>query len=271
MNTMHELMKLASLEILEHDVHTRNEMNTRDRSVPYYIMSYIKSGQAVLRVRGEEYVTGPGSIVLVPPYTLHDHYINESRETLFFWWDFKFTVYNVIDLIRLLRLPMVSTLKHPDSFEATFLRYCEINRAEDSLANLLRRKAQAIEVLALILDDLIAENNGFNDASVIEPFPHILLDVITPSSKELTLRNLSEKYHLNPNYISNRFKEYFGVSPIVMRREIILERAKQFLRTTSLSVNDIATAMGYCDIYSFSHYFAAKVGVSPTTYRKSFM
>ena len=50
---------------------------------------------------------------------------------------------------------------------------------------------------------------------------------------------------------------------------IKMEHAKLLLKYSSLSVSDVAEAVGYSSIYYFSKYFKNHYNVSPTEYKKS--
>ena len=50
--------------------------------------------------------------------------------------------------------------------------------------------------------------------------------------------------------------------------EAKLERARQLLAESALSISEIAEALGYRDIYFFSRQFRQRTGGSPTDYRR---
>lgn len=47
-----QIMQMANLEIMEYNMETRREMGSFNRKIPYYIMSYLKEGSAVLKIGG---------------------------------------------------------------------------------------------------------------------------------------------------------------------------------------------------------------------------
>ncbi|WP_404810029.1 helix-turn-helix domain-containing protein [Metabacillus halosaccharovorans] len=91
--------------------------------------------------------------------------------------------------------------------------------------------------------------------------------MIQSSDGELTLKELSEKYHLHPTYISNRFKELFGKSPIQIHKEVRINKSKTLLNSTEMSITDIAYSLGFSGIPNFTRLFKSYVGISPTQYR----
>jgi len=264
-----DLLQAASLEIVEYDIHNKTSMNVKDRQIPYYVMSYIKRGEACLKINDKIYRTGPGDIIIVPPNIKHDHYKETDDETVFLWWHFNFKIANIIDAIKILHLPLVSKLSNQEKFEEMFYSYFESNHNGNILPNLLRRRAFGLDGMALILEGLITDNSINTNLSVPEAFLNMFSDITNPDTSDISLKYFSEKYHMNSTYISNRFKTYFGVSPILMRREITFQSAKLLLRSSNMSIREIAEKLGFESVFSFTRAFSAKEGISPSAYRNA--
>ena len=85
----------------------------------------------------------------------------------------------------------------------------------------------------------------------------------------MTLKKLGEKYHMNPTYISNKFKEYFGVSPIVLQRSMLFDMAKDYLMSSGMGINEIAEQLKFSDHAVFTRFFSERAGMSPKKYRNT--
>ena len=72
---------------------------------------------------------------------------------------------------------------------------------------------------------------------------------------------------LSPAYFSELFKAQTGCSPRAYLHLLRIHRACQLLQTTSLSVKEIASRVGYRDPFHFSRQFKAFEGLSPSQYR----
>ena len=70
-------------------------------------------------------------------------------------------------------------------------------------------------------------------------------------------------------HFSNTFRQVTGVTPhrYVLRSRI--ERARELLRMTSLSVGEIAAAVGFAGQSHFCTAFRRETGVTPSRYRRS--
>lgn len=79
---------------------------------------------------------------------------------------------------------------------------------------------------------------------------------------------VAREVNLSPSHFSRQFKGYTGYSPyeyIVLRR---IDKAKQLLASTQMSVKEIAYHIGYNSEENFIHSFQKNVGISPGLFRK---
>ncbi len=264
-----QIMQMANLEIMEYNMETRREMGSFNRKIPYYIMSYLKEGSAVLKIGGQKYQTGPGSIVIIPENVEHSHYKTDGKPTTFLWWHFSFKIQYTVDALKILNFPVVSYLKDREGFEKIFCRFYDGHKEMNKLSELLMHRACGLELVAYLVEELIAEKRLGLNANVPKAFWSIFQLVNSQENQQISLHALAERYHMSPTYISNRFKHYFGCSPIAMRNNIIFERSKLMLQNSDMSVSEIAERSGFENITSFTHFFTHRAKISPTEYRST--
>ena len=84
----------------------------------------------------------------------------------------------------------------------------------------------------------------------------------------LDVAALAREAHASPARFSRSFKRAFGETPhrYLLRRRI--ERAKELLRSTNLSVTEVSIAVGLQSVGSFSSSFRKLVGESPSAYAR---
>jgi AraC-like DNA-binding protein/mannose-6-phosphate isomerase-like protein (cupin superfamily) len=74
-------------------------------------------------------------------------------------------------------------------------------------------------------------------------------------------------YH--PDHFSRLFAKVMGEGPQEYMIRAKMERARELLAESAMSVGMIAEALGFRDIYFFSRQFRQRTGLTPTGYRKS--
>ncbi|MDO5969051.1 helix-turn-helix transcriptional regulator [Flavivirga aquimarina] len=85
-----------------------------------------------------------------------------------------------------------------------------------------------------------------------------------------TVKHVAETLHVSPNYLSSLLKNLTGQNTQQYIHEILIEKAKEKLSTTNLSVSEIAYEFGFEHSQSFSKLFKSKTNISPTEFRASF-
>jgi transcriptional regulator GlxA family with amidase domain len=76
---------------------------------------------------------------------------------------------------------------------------------------------------------------------------------------------------LGTSYTSFRraFKQQTGLAPAQFQTEIRLNRARDLLATSDLSVSEISEQVGCSTVFYFSRAFKKKTGFSPRDYRSN--
>jgi AraC-like DNA-binding protein len=85
-----------------------------------------------------------------------------------------------------------------------------------------------------------------------------------------TVQYLAEALNISPNYLSGLLKVLTGQSTQQHIHDKLIEKAKEKLSTTDLSVSEIAYQLGFEHSQSFSKLFKSKTRLSPLEFRHSF-
>jgi AraC-like DNA-binding protein len=97
----------------------------------------------------------------------------------------------------------------------------------------------------------------FNDGSIVEKG--------VPS-----VQQVAAALHTSPGYLSSLLKTLTGQNTQQHIHSKLIERAKEKLSTTDLSVSEIAYELGFEHPQSFNKLFKAKTSLSPLAFRQSF-
>jgi AraC family transcriptional regulator, transcriptional activator of pobA len=85
-----------------------------------------------------------------------------------------------------------------------------------------------------------------------------------------TVQYIAESLNVSPNYLSSLLKVLTGQSTQQHIHDKLIEKAKEKLSVTDLSVSEIAYALGFEHSQSFSKFFKTKTNVAPLKFRQSF-
>jgi AraC family transcriptional activator of pobA len=118
----------------------------------------------------------------------------------------------------------------------------------------LTRKAASHDLLAK-LDDLL--NEYFNkQTTLMNGLP--------------TVHYLAEQLHVSPRYLSDMLRSLTGQNAQQYIHDKLIERAKEILSISNLTVAEIAYQLGFEHPQSFNKLFKRKTNLSPLEFRQSF-
>jgi AraC family transcriptional activator of pobA len=85
-----------------------------------------------------------------------------------------------------------------------------------------------------------------------------------------TVQYLSEQLNVSPSYLSDMLRSLTGQNAQQHIHSKLIEKAKEILTTTNLSISEIAYRLGFEHPQSFSKLFKSKTSLSPLEFRQSF-
>ena len=85
-----------------------------------------------------------------------------------------------------------------------------------------------------------------------------------------TVESLADQLHLSPHYLSDLLRSLTGQSAQQHIQEKLMEKAKEYLAVTNLSVAEIAYQLGFEYPQSFNKLFKKKTNISPLEFRQTF-
>lgn len=105
-------------------------------------------------------------------------------------------------------------------------------------------------------------------AEQIETIRRIHEQLMADLSRRYTIEELSRQYLMNTATLKELFKTVYGQSLAAHMKEHRMERGAELLRTTELTLAEIASQVGYESQSKFSTTFKSLYGVLPKDYRK---
>ena len=84
----------------------------------------------------------------------------------------------------------------------------------------------------------------------------------------ITLQQLADRYHYSPQYTSRYIKEVSGKTFREILIDARMKHAISLLKSTSLTIAEIAYQVGYDNTENFTRAFNQRYEKTPTAYRK---
>ena len=88
--------------------------------------------------------------------------------------------------------------------------------------------------------------------------------------EQLSVEKLAAQAHMSPRTFARRFRDETGTTPLQWLTSQRLANAEELLENSSLSVEQIATRVGFGNAATLRQHFATARGTTPQQYRKTF-
>jgi len=127
----------------------------------------------------------------------------------------------------------------------------------------------------VLMVELIRMNFGRNEQSTLmraladKHIADSLSQLHNNLSHAWTLDALAKEVGLSRAGFAKRFKELVGLSMFDYLTQLRVQRAKELLSDTTLSLYEVANQIGYESDLAFTRTFKKRTGVTPTAYRKN--
>ena len=251
----------------------------------YFELLYVYRGQCINLFEHDKLKLRHGDVLLLNPHTLHCPYTLDQDDCLF----------NICIRKPLLEKSMLSLLSDNHLF-SSFIVDCmyQINKARDYLffqndeqfqVNLIMEsiiteyfnrdicyqrviESMLVPLFAQLARIYDAHNNsalteGGNNRTVAD-----IVAYMNEYSSTVTLTSVSHQFGYSPSYVSKLIKRYTGKSYTEILQNFKLDKAKQYLENSDMSVAEIINLVGFKDISHFYKIFRTKYVHSPAAYRK---
>lgn len=224
-----------------------------------YIIHYVLSGRGYFN--GKAVTAGEGFIIT--PKLLEDYYPDKNDP-----WEFIWVIsedYKIADFFRFC-----------NSNRDNIFSYCitdELLSFPDFLISNSGKIYDAFEMLELFLKYVKGGHSKVGDkqAANSEIYVNAALRYInTNLSNAVSVSELTRFLGVSQPYLYKIFKEKTGNSPKQYILKLKIDRAKQLLEETNLTITKVAGSVGFEDVLVFSKFFRSKVGESPQNYRKHY-
>lgn len=238
---------------------------TERQNLNSYLIVYTLSGKGALEYNGKKYVVYPGQAFFIHCIPHHLYACADKSGWEILWLHFNGTTARGYydEFIK----NQFSIIKFSDTFfiESTMRRILSLTIKKDIHSEII-----SSNLIVNILTELIIQNNDENLSLSFIP------DYIKAALKELenhflepfSLETLSASIGISKYHLSREFKKYIGTTLNEYVITLRLNYAKELLRYSQNSVENIAYSCGINQTSHFINLFKKREGMTPLQYRK---
>ena len=89
-------------------------------------------------------------------------------------------------------------------------------------------------------------------------------------NQKIQISDLMNEFHVGKTTICSTVQKVFHMTVTELLRSLRINEAKLLLKSTTLSISDVAALVGVGDYNYFSRIFHRELGITPSEYRKNF-
>ncbi len=236
----------------------------RDEGYPYHQIIYTTRGEGVLYVGGKEYTIKAGMGYYLPKNVPHEYYTEQEI------WENHWIVFDGYGVEKILKLidfggAKVFNISDPAVPEAIFKKMLYLLKSNSFYSG--------YQCSGLLYQFLLEMNRYVNlqtsaqDAGKLAQLKPVIDYLNDHYNEDITLRELAKIISLSPQYLCRLFKECYDLRPFEYLARRRIQEAKRLLITEDMSVNEIASKVGYNDCSYFCAVFKKHEMLSPVEFR----
>ena len=233
---------------------------------PNYILHYIVDGKGKFLVNGEEYNLQKGQGFLIEPEVQTYYQADEEVPWTYLWIGFGGK--KAEDYLRDLGLNKKQLIFQCGcGEELKQIVYSMLKHRKYTAANEYFLEGLLYTFFGTLKENMeIAGNAGEKDGNL---YVRKVVEFIQNNYADpVRVKDIADYVGVNRSYLYTLFQDNLQLSPKEYLTNFRLTRAAELLQLTDLSVETVAMSCGYQDALGFSKIFKAKMGITPSAYRK---
>ncbi len=208
-----------------------------------------------------------GDLFLLFPGEWHSYHPLETKGWKSYWIGFKGR--NVDDRVRAGFLSPTKPIYHVGfSSEIVHLYDEAFDKAKEEAAYAQQTLAGIVNHLVGLMYSLERNITLKKQHDYVDVMNKARLRIRESLESNLTIQQIAMDLGIGYSNFRKLFKEYTGIAPAMYQQELRLQRAKELLSTTNLSIKEIAYRLNFDSPDYFSSKFKIKTGRKPSEFRE---
>lgn len=235
-----------------------------------YIIHFVLDGKGSYSVGGNTWSLSRGQMFLIHPGEPVSYFADGEDPWYYCWIGFngiraEQAIKNCGFSSKKLVLPTLTPEKLLPYIDAI------LDARHLTFSNDLRRKAYLLELLATLADFHTADAPGKtaqkHDYSSNVYVEHAIEYIKFSYKRGINVSDIADYIGISRTYLNSSFQKEFGLSVQKFLIDYRMHKAANLLMSTTLTVNEISSEVGYEDPLTFSKAFKKKFEMSPKNYR----
>lgn len=234
-------------------------IDTRQIRHDFYLL-YMLKGKMKIQINNSTTNICAGELIIISPQTPY-HYTAPPKTEITYLW-IHFTGYEASDLLKNLDIQINCPHK-------IGIRWEVYSAWKKLFHEFILNDALFFHASGSILTEILIEfsrniHNKNNQIPLLKSISYIHKHYNT----DIKIPLLAHIENLSETHYRVLFKKYTALSPVQYIINTRIDAATELLKDSSKSISEIASLVGYPDVYYFGRLFKNRMGISPGRYRR---
>lgn len=235
----------------------------RPMGIEDYQLLYTVKGNGTCLINDKTFDVNQGDVIFLPPGAAHEYSVGESGE-----WETLYITFNGSGIRDFFELePCVMTVNDEFDFKSGYKKLHKLKN------NPNRFKETSVELYSFLLSfkeyavpSAVLAGKGKN---IMIKAMHCMSLCASGGGSIPSLKDMADEINVSEEHFCRVFKEYTGFRPFEYINMLRVQKAKELLKNTNMSIKDIAKDVGFEGHSYFSMIFKRYVNCTPGEYRKN--
>ncbi len=259
-NLIH-LQEVGELTAIKPHVNSREGLNS-------FLFFVVTNGEGKLIYENKTYTVTKGDCVIIDCKRTYSH--SSSLKNL---WSLKWVHFFGPNLNSIYEkyterggLSVFTPKCYSDYFDK-LEKIFTIAASEDYIRD-MRLNEELTSLLTLLMSESCHPENTARTGAKKQSLQNIKKHIEEHYTEKICLDDLAERFFINKFYLTRVFKEQFGITLLSYLDSVRITRAKQLLRFSELTVEEVGREVGIDDGTYFNRVFKKVEGITPGEYRR---
>lgn len=236
-------------------------------SRPEWHIHFVRKGEGYIQIQGKILFVQEGQIFALPPNEEVLYYANPDNP-----WEYAYISFNGTKINHYMKLAGFTPASFIRDAYVSMDQYFELidnilDSNELTLANDLRRTGYSFSILGLMIETEAGFTKRVSHDYSSDVYVEHALQFIHYNYNEIKVNDIASYIGISRSYLTRLFQQKLDISPQEYLVQYKLKKAEELIRSSTLSIQEIAQRVGYGDPLAFSKIFKHIYGQSPRNYR----
>ena len=227
---------------------------------PFSRLYWVRKGRGKIVYEKGTIQLEPGKLIVIPAFTPARYSCEEGMEL--FGMHFRAELFGSIEIFKLMNWDYTVEITDKDEMSSFWKRFIKL-----SYSKKLKDFFSADTMLRQLLCRFVVEPENLDKMLNLQRFYQVIVFIEQNLHRKITLKDLTKVVPLQTAYFCSLFSKTIGESPMNFINRKRIEKSQFLMDNKKLALKEIASQVGFEDVYYFSRVFKKVVGIAPNYYR----